>query len=127
MSAELLLTPGIWEVVIFMLKMAVKNQRHLSRCITISSLEEPLLMASTKLLLSQWNSTLLFENRGPHTAPLKMMGTSPLAIILTEDQPVGHVYWNQCSLKHLHNSMSQRHLSRCGSRQWTVDECSQRS
>ena len=65
MSAELLLTPGIWEVVILMLKMAVKNQKHLSRCITISSLKEPLLMASTKLLLSQWNSLLLFDNRGP--------------------------------------------------------------
>ena len=33
-------------------------------------------------------------------AQLMTIGTSSLAIILTEDQPVGQAYGNQCSLKH---------------------------
>ena len=92
MSAAVLVTPRMWVAVILMLKMAVKNQRHLSRCITISSLEEPLLMASTRLWLSRWNSVCFLDNRGPHTAQLPTVGTSSLAIILIEDQPVGQAY-----------------------------------
>ena len=48
-SAALLCMPGRWVAVMLMSKDAVINHKHLSRCITMLSLDDPLLMAETRL------------------------------------------------------------------------------
>jgi len=52
MSAALA-APAIWVAVMRMSKTAVKNHRHLIRCITVLSDDEPLLIVATKPRLSQ--------------------------------------------------------------------------
>ena len=79
MSAAVLSTPGTYEAVMFISKNAEKNHRHRRRCMTIGSLDEPLLMAATKLLLSHLNSIDIFGRRGPQIAQLKTIGTSSFA------------------------------------------------
>ena len=78
-----------------MSRTAVKNYRHLRRCITIASLGEPLFMVAARPWLSQWNTVLLCLSGGPQTAQLMIMGNSSLAMILMEDHSVGDGSWNQ--------------------------------
>ena len=82
MSAVLLCMPGRWVDVMWMLKVAVMNHRHLSRCITILSFDEPLLMAETRLWLSHYKCVCLCTSNGAQTAQLMIMGTNSFAIIL---------------------------------------------
>ena len=49
MSATWLVAPAICSATMSMSYSATKSQRHLSRCITSGCLDEPLLMAATKL------------------------------------------------------------------------------
>ena len=82
LSAAVFDVPGIWEAVILISKYAEKNQRHRKRCITVGSLEEPLLTESTTLLLSHLNSTLVLDSNGPQTAQLKTIGANSFALYL---------------------------------------------
>ena len=77
----------------------MKNHRHLSRCMTTLSFDEPLRMAATRLRLSHWNRILCFAKVGPQTMQLSRIGTSSFAIMDTEDQFKGHCHWNQDLLK----------------------------
>ena len=52
-SAAVLSTPGMCDAEILTSKNAEKNHRHLSKCMTMGSLEDPLLMTSTRPLLSR--------------------------------------------------------------------------
>ena len=56
----------IWVAVILMLKKGVKSHKHLSKRITILSLKEPLLIASTSPLLSHFNSLYFLPTGVPH-------------------------------------------------------------
>ena len=49
----------------------------------MSSLNEPFVIASTRLRLSHLNSTLCLESSLPHTAQLNTMDTISLAMMLT--------------------------------------------
>ena len=88
-----------------------ENHKHLSKCITISSLEEPLLIASTSPQLSHFNSVSFFINSGPHTAQPITIGTSSFAIMPTVHHSAGQAYWNHWSLHWCHSPKSLRHLS----------------
>jgi len=61
---------------------------------TIWSLELPLLIASTKLRLSQWNSVDVLASRGPQTAQLNMMGTNSLAMMETSVHSTEQACWS---------------------------------
>ena len=64
-------------------KNALKNHKHLNRCMTIGSFEVHLLMASTRLRLSHWNLVRDREKDVPQMAQLSTMGTNSFAIMLT--------------------------------------------
>ena len=55
-SAEAFWTTGMCDAMIAILNRTWRNHKRLSRCVTIGSFEVPLLMASTRLRLSHWNS-----------------------------------------------------------------------
>jgi len=59
------------------------------------SLDEPLLIASTRARLSHLKSIFFLERVGPHTTQLKRIDTSSFAIMPIEIQSLGHLYWNQ--------------------------------
>jgi len=59
-------------------KCAEKNHRQRNKCITVGSIEEPLLIESTMLLLSHLNSTLIPES---HTMQFNTIGTSSFAMM----------------------------------------------
>ena len=123
-SAELFAAPGICVAMICISKKAVKNQRHLSRCITMRSLEEPLLIACTRPWLSHCNTVDFFANIGPQTAQPRITGTSFLAIMVPALHSLGYIYiettiWQ----RELHNPMTLRHLSGCNNRGCCQREC----
>ena len=82
-----------------MSNIAVKNQRLLSRCMTIFCLDEPFAMASTRLWLSHLNSTFCLASDLPHTAQLNTMGASSLAIMSTGTHSGDQGSWNHWPLK----------------------------
>jgi len=69
----------------FDVKISSKNHRHLSKCITNGSFEEPLLIESTTLLLLHLNSTLESDSSVPHTMQLNTIETNSFAIISLRD------------------------------------------
>ena len=95
MSVTLLCMLGRWAAVMLMSKDAVMNHKHLSRCIIMLSLDDPLLMTETRLWLSHWNWISLCESNGAQMAQLMMMGTSSFTIILIGVYLVVQAYWNQ--------------------------------
>ena len=68
--------PVICEADILTSRCAEKNHRQHNKCITVGSLEEPLLIESTSLLLLHLNSTLVPDRSGPHTTQLSTIGMS---------------------------------------------------
>jgi len=78
MFAAVLSTPGTCKAVMLILKNA---HRHRNTYMTTGSLDEPLLMASTKFLLSHLNLREIFGRRGPQMAQLRTISTISFAII----------------------------------------------
>ena len=94
----MLVTPGRWVADTVMSKYATKNHRQQSRCITKVSLDEPILMATTRLKLSHRKLTCCLDSCGPQTMQLKIIGTNSLAMMLEFDHSGGHCHCNHCVL-----------------------------
>ena len=70
-SAASLFTPTVYMAVKLISNIAVENHKQWRRCMTKVSFTVPLLIATTKLWLSHWNSVLFLAKRGPQTAQLR--------------------------------------------------------
>ena len=89
------------------------NHNNLRRCITILSLEEPLVMAATRPRLSHWNNAVHPENWGPHTAQFITIGNSSLAIVPTGSYFLAMTTETNGDLNMLHTPRNLMHPSQC--------------
>ena len=95
LSAATLSTPGICTAKMLISKKAKKNHRHRSKCITMGSFEEPLLIALTRLLLSNWNCSDFLVKKGPQIAQINTIGTNSFTIMSILVHSADHWSWIQ--------------------------------
>ena len=76
-----------------------KNHRHQRKCITLTFLDDPLLIAATALELSHSKSTCLLDSAKPQTAQLSRTGINSLAMMPNETHPASHCHWSYIASK----------------------------
>ena len=91
---------------------AVKNQRHLSRCITMRSLEEPLLTCDCHIGIQLTSLPI----KGPKQHNLGQLEQVPWPLwYLYSTHRAIRIETSVCRIE-LHSPMTQRHLSGCNNR-----------
>ena len=96
LSAIILSFSGKCPATTLMSKWATKNHMHRSRCITTSSLQDPLLIAVTTLRLSFFTNISILTMEYPQITIANTIGTSSFAMMVSSIHSVGH-----CSCSHL--------------------------
>ena len=93
-SAATFNTPGMCREEKWNEYMALKKDKHRSKCVRSDVLAVLLPRMATTAMLSQWKHTWLPDHCFPHMAAAITTGTSFLAEISIPSHSVGHCAWN---------------------------------